>query len=245
MSASDPVAALVLAAGRGRRLGGDLPKAFIRLRGSTLVERSLRVLAAAPEVDHVTPVIARAELDRYARLGFELPIATGFARLAEPVAGGAERQDSVRAGLRSLSSDVTWVLVHDAARCLVGQDEIAAVVGAARETGAAILAVPSPDTIKQVEEGWIVETPDRSACWAAQTPQVFRRDLLDEAVEKAAAEGFQATDDAQLVERLGVRVRVALGRPSNLKITRPADLAVAEAWLAELEASSDAEASGP
>jgi 2-C-methyl-D-erythritol 4-phosphate cytidylyltransferase len=233
MSASEPVAALVLAAGRGRRLGGELPKAFVRLCGSTLVERSLRALAVAPEVDQVTPVVAREDLDRFARLGFELPAEGGRTRLEEPVPGGVERQDSVRAGLRSLSRDITWVVVHDAARCLVGRDEVAAVIGAARETGAAILALPVPDTIKQVEDGWIVETPDRSGCWAAQTPQVFRLDLLAEAMEKAAAENFRATDDAQLVERLGVRVRVVEGRSSNLKITRPGDLAVAEAWLAE------------
>ena len=244
MSASEPVAALVLAAGRGRRLGDELPKAFVRLRGSTLLERSLGALAAVPEVDQVTAVIAPEDAERFARLCFELPVEQRLARLTDPVSGGAERQDSVRAGLRSLADDVEWVVVHDAVRCLIGRDEVTAVIAAARETGAAILALPSSDTIKRVDAGWIVDTPDRSGCWAAQTPQVFRTALLREALEKAAAEGFRASDDALLVERLGARIRVVEGRPSNLKITWRGDLAVAEAWLAESDSAEAAEAAG-
>jgi 2-C-methyl-D-erythritol 4-phosphate cytidylyltransferase len=105
------------------------------------------------------------------------------------------------------------------------------VLAVARRHGAAILARPVGDTLKRVDGGRIVETPDRAECWAAQTPQVFRTEILREALTKAAAEGFQGTDDAQLVERLGVTVRVVEGDPDNLKITRHEDLALAEACL--------------
>ena len=135
------------------------------------------------------------------------------------------------AGVAALPEQIEWVAVHDAARCLVTLDEVREVISAARETGAAILATPARDTIKRVRDGRVVETPERSECWAAQTPQVFRAELLREALAKAAAEGILATDDAQLVERLGVPVRIVEGSAHNIKITLPGDLAVAESWL--------------
>lgn len=211
------VGALVLAAGRGDRLGSEVPKAFVSLRGRTLLDRSLATLRAVSLVDQVVPVVPAAHVN-------DVPGA---------VAGGAERQDSVRAGLDALEARIDWVAVHDAARCLVTVAEIESVIEAARETGAAILAIPSPDTVKIVSGDRIASTPERSSCWIAQTPQVFRVELLREAMGKARAEGFLGTDDAQLVERLGVAVRVVSGSARNLKITRPEDLRIAEALLAE------------
>ena len=134
-------------------------------------------------------------------------------------------------GLAALPETAEWVAVHDAARCLVSGAEVEAVMRAAEETGAAILARPSADTLKIVRNDAVESTPDRSACWVAQTPQVFRVELLREALDKAAAEGFVGTDDAQLVERLGVRVRVVPGSARNLKITTADDLRIAEALL--------------
>ena len=128
-------------------------------------------------------------------------------------------------------SDAQWVAVHDAARCLVAEDEVESVIRAARDSGAAILAHRSPDTVKLVRGDEIESTPDRQSCWVAQTPQVFRVDLLREALDKAEAEGFVGSDDAQLVERLGVCVRVVPGSSRNLKITTPDDLRIAEALL--------------
>jgi 2-C-methyl-D-erythritol 4-phosphate cytidylyltransferase len=160
----------------------------------------------------------------------------GLAKLADPVVGGAERQDSVRAGLAALPEDTTLVAVHDAARALVRPESVSRVVAEARESGAALLAVPARDTLKRVREGSVVDTPPREECWLAQTPQVFRVELLREGLAKADAEGFVGTDDAQLVERLGVAVRVVPGEPENLKITGPGDLAAAEAWLRQREA---------
>jgi 2-C-methyl-D-erythritol 4-phosphate cytidylyltransferase len=222
------VAALILAAGRGERLGEEIPKAFVRLGARTLLERSLSTLAAVPEVDWVQPVIAGAERERFAALDL-----SSIPKLREAVVGGAERQDSVAEGLAALPDTVEWVAVHDAARCLVSVEEVRRVLAAARETGAAVLATPARDTIKRVRDAMVVETPDRSECWIAQTPQVLRAELLREGLAKARADGVLGTDDVQLVERLGVAVRVVEGSARNFKITLPGDVAVAERLLAE------------
>jgi len=231
------VAALVLAAGRGERLGHALPKAFAPLGGRSLLARSLAALASSPEIDLVLPVVPAAELERARALCAELPTR---AKCLSPVAGGRERQDSMRAGLAALPPGVTHVAVHDAARALVRPHDVTRVVEAARRHGAALLAVRVTDTVKRVRGGVVVETPDRSECWAAQTPQVFRAELLREALAKADTAGFVGTDDAQLVERLGVAVHVVEGDPENRKVTAPADLAWAEARLAA-RAAADGE----
>jgi 2-C-methyl-D-erythritol 4-phosphate cytidylyltransferase len=223
------VAALVLGAGRGERLGEAVPKAFVPLCGKPLLVRALAAMAAAPEIDVALPVIGPSDLSRLRALESELASIPGL--LLPPVIGGAERQDSMTAGLAALPPDVAFVAVHDAARPLVACEAISRVVGAARRSGAAILAVPVRDTIKRVREGLIVETPNRLECYVAQTPQVFRVEVLREALEKAAAEGFIGTDDAEIVERIGVPVTVVPGDPSNIKITDRADLIAAERWL--------------
>jgi 2-C-methyl-D-erythritol 4-phosphate cytidylyltransferase len=224
------VAALVLGAGRGERLGETVPKAFVPLCGKPLLIRALAAMAAAPEIDIVMPVVGRSDLPRLKALESELAL---IPNLLPAVIGGAERQDSMTAGLAALPPDVTFVAVHDAARPLVAAEAIGRVVEAARRTDAAILAAPVRDTIKRVREGLIVETPNRSECYAAQTPQVFRVEVLREAMEKAAAEGFVGTDEAEIVERIGVPVSVVAGDPSNIKITDRADLVTAERWLSD------------
>jgi 2-C-methyl-D-erythritol 4-phosphate cytidylyltransferase len=220
------VAALVLAAGRGERLGAGVPKALLPIAGRPLLARAVEGLAACAEIDVIVPVVPAAERARCAAL------LHGMDRVAAPVAGGAERQDSMRAGLAALAPDVELVAVHDAARPLVRAADVARVIAAARRRGAALLAVPVRDTLKRVSDGCVTETLPRAACWAAQTPQVFRIELLREALAKAEAEGFRGTDDAQLVERLGVPVEVVEGDPRNLKITWPEDVELAEALLA-------------
>jgi 2-C-methyl-D-erythritol 4-phosphate cytidylyltransferase len=220
-------AALVLGAGLGERLGAEIPKAFVPLRGVPLMLRSLRVLDTVPAIEFIVPVVGSADGERYASMTLE-----GLAKVGNPVTGGALRQDSMAAGVAALPGSTEWVAVHDAARCLVDVADVGAVIAAARESGAAILAERVRDTIKRVRGGRIVETPDRSECWAAQTPQVFRYDLLREAIEKAGAEGWHGTDDAELVERMGVPVRVVESQAPNPKITLAEDLAQADRWLA-------------
>lgn len=237
------VAALVLGAGSGKRLReslgageservgeapGGLPKAFVPLAGRCLLLRSLEAMAASAEVDLVMPVVAREDLPRLASLESELG---EISKLRPAVAGGVERQDSVRCGLEALPAEVTHVAVHDAARPLVRPRDVSRVVRAARRSGAALLAIPVRDTIKRVEAGRVASTPPRSECYAAQTPQVFRIDWLRDALAKAEVDGVRGTDDSALVERLGVTVEVVEGDPANLKITSAEDLALAEVWL--------------
>jgi len=222
------VAALVLAAGRGDRLGEGLPKAFVALAGKPLLAHALAALGASRSIDVVIPVIAPADRGRWEALLSQL---AAHEKLAAAVVGGAERQDSMAAGLAALPRDVTHVAVHDAARPLVRPEAVERVVRAALRDGAAILAVPVRDTIKRVRGGRVVETPDRSECFAAQTPQVFRVEVLREALAKAVAAGRVGTDDAQIVEALGVAVTVVAGDVDNIKVTHPEDLPLAERML--------------
>jgi 2-C-methyl-D-erythritol 4-phosphate cytidylyltransferase len=222
------VAAVVLGAGRGERLGYAAPKAFVPLAGRPLIAHALEALAEPEEVEWVVPVIPADAHERYARLVGQLGHREKF---AAPVAGGPERQDSVAAGLAALPSDVALVVVHDAARPLVRPADVSRVIAGAWRCGGAILAVPVRDTIKRVREGRVLETPPRAECWAAQTPQVFRVELLREAHAKAEAEGRLGTDCAQLVEALGVPIEVVEGDPDNLKVTLPEDLERAERVL--------------
>lgn len=223
------VAALVLGAGRGERLGHALPKAFVPVAGESLIERSIRALAESRVIDLIQPVLAAAEFERFEALG----IGASVPGLTGPVEGGRERQDSMRAGLEALPAEIEFVAVHDAARCLVAPEDLVAVVAAAGQSGAAILGERSRDTIKRVVNGEIVETPERSECWAAQTPQVIRKDWLEAAVEAAVAAGRQATDDAQLVEWAGHSVTMVESTAPNPKMTRPEDLLLAESLLAD------------
>ena len=215
--------AILLCAGRGERLGADVPKAFVPLAGRPLFSWSLAALQSCAEVKEIVVVGP-------VRTARELLSACGasFDRIGAFVEGGAERQQSVARGLGALSPDCDLVAVHDAARALVTPDVIGRAIAAALAHGAAIAAVPLADTLKAVEGDRIVATPAREGQWRAQTPQVFRRDWLEAA---HAAAKRAATDDAALVEAMGHEVRVAGGDALNFKITTPADLALAEAWL--------------
>lgn len=229
-----PAVAIVLAAGPGERLGRGVPKALVRLAGRTLLHWSAEALARAPGVARVLCVLpetsAASEVLAPLRADW-----LGPAALDEPVAGGATRQASLGNALEALAergADEAWVLVHDAARCLVEPDDAAAVLEAARATGAALPVVPPADTVKLLRGDEVADTPDRRRLGLAQTPQAFRTELLREALGKAARDGFVGTDCASLVERLGVVVRTCAGRPGNFKVTHVEDLARAEAVLA-------------
>lgn len=217
-----------MAAGRGSRLGG-VPKQFRELAGVPVLLRSLRPFAAHPGVACVAVVLPADALG--APPDWLAPLAGERLRL---VAGGAERADSVAAGVAALPSTCEVVLVHDAARPLVSTDTIDAVLAAARTGAGALAAVPLGDTLKAVQPGSppVVErTVSREGLWRAQTPQGFPRALLERALAAARADGVQGTDDAQLVERIGGHVVVVADSPRNIKLTLQADFDVAEALL--------------
>lgn len=224
------VVALVPAAGRGLRMGGSVPKQFLSLGGEPLVIQSLRALQAAPVVGQIILAVPPADVEYCEH---EIVSRQRFTKVTKVVAGGAERQDSVRHALAQIPSDTEIVLIHDAVRPFVTPRMIAEVVAAARKEGAAIIALPMRDTVKQVRmDGMIERTVDRTPLWLAQTPQAFRRDWIETAHRKAHAEGVRATDDASLVEWLGYSVAVVEGSGENIKVTRPEDLVIGEAILA-------------
>ncbi len=229
--------ALVLAAGQGVRLGAHVPKGLVRVRDRTVLEWASEALGRAPSVDAGLPVLPEgadgtlAALERRWR---------GPARLLPGTPGGPTRQDSVERGLQSAVAALPgaeWVLVHDAARCLVQPGDAESVLEAARATGAAIPVLPLSDTIKEIDGETVSSTLDRRRLVAVQTPQAFRIPLLREALEKARRDGFTGTDCSALVERLGVEVRIVPGRPENWKLTLPADLDRAAALLPAAEDS--------
>jgi len=202
---------IVVAGGAGTRFGR--PKAFVELEGETLLARSAAALAGFAES---IAVIRPEDVDRVSLPGWTV------------VAGGARRRDSVSAGLAALSPAIDTVLVHDAARPLVSRNVVARVLDALGRVDAVIPVVPVADTLKRTDGDVVAGTVDRAGLVAVQTPQGFRRELLERAL---AASDRDATDEAGLVEQLGAPVCTVPGDPANLKITVPADLALARAYL--------------
>lgn len=230
------VVALIPAAGRGLRMGGPVPKQFLALGGFPLVVHSLRAFQSAAVIDAVVLAVPEADID-YCRS--DIVRAHGFTKVVEVVAGGKERQDSVRLALNRVDLDTEIVVVHDAVRPFLTVGMIDDVVAAARAGGAAIVALPVRDTVKQVGRDRVIErTVDRTPLWLAQTPQAFRREWLAEAHRKAQLEGVQATDDAYLIEWFGRPVSVVEGHGENIKVTRPEDLCIGEAILSSRRSSA-------
>ncbi len=216
--------AIVLAAGVGRRMGADRPKQFLRLAGRPVLGHTLEAFEQAGSIDQVVLVAPYDQVD-----GCEAFVAaSGFGKVSAVVPGGAERQDSVAAGLKAVGDEAEVIAIHDAARPLVGPEQIDAVVAAAREAGAAVVGTPVTDTVKEVAGEWVVKTLDRARLRSVQTPQAFRADLIRRAHREAARAEFVGTDDTVLVERLNMPVVVVEGRWDNLKITTPEDLEIAE-----------------
>lgn len=235
MTSGVRVGAVVPAAGRGERFGGAVPKSLITLRGHPLVQYPLEVLE---RVDEVEAVVVAAPADAVETVQ-DLARTAGLRKLTV-VPGGADRQASVACGLAALPPGPDVVLVHDGVRPFLSPSLVRAVVAAAVRDGCATAAMPVDETIKRGEEGWIHATVDRSRLYRAQTPQAFRRELLEAAHREAARAGFRGTDDASLVERLGRRVRLVPGTPINLKVTVPEDLVLVDAVLRQRETPAPA-----
>lgn len=221
-----PLIALVPAAGSGERFSGDLPKQLVEVRGWPLLAWTLERLRASG-AERIVVALPPELLDTASEF---LPEEPGLTF----VAGGATRQESVELCLAAAASEAgDLVLVHDGVRPAVAVPDVQATVEAASQTGAAVLGRPVIDTLKRVAEGVVEETVDRARLFRAETPQVFRHELLTEALASARRDGFEGTDEASLVERLpDVEIRAVAASAPNPKLTEPGDLTVIEALLA-------------
>ena len=228
-SGSD-VGVVLLSAGVGKRMGASIPKQYIKLMGLEIALHSLDtfldcdvseiVIVCAEEWQH----IFKDHLEKRGPTKCELKFTTG----------GKERQDSVKNGLAKITAPI--VAIHDAARPLLTKEEMEKVVADAAEHGAALLAVPTKATIKQAvaaDDNFVASTPKRKLLWEAHTPQVIRSDLLRKGFEKAEQENLEVTDDVSLIELLGEKVKLTEGEYTNIKVTTPEDIAVAETILRE------------
>jgi len=217
---TDRVGAVIVAAGESQRMGG-VDKVLALLGGKPVLARTVDVFQNCSSIDQIVIVLSEQNLEPGKRLVAE----QGWSKVTDVCPGGQRRQDSVMAGLSRLN-DCHWVVIHDGARPLVTEALIARGLREAKETGAAVAAVPVTDTIKAVGGDRIVhQTLLRQNLWAVQTPQVFRYPIIAEAYRRAKG---GATDDASLVEQMGGKVKLYMGAYDNIKITTPDDLVLAE-----------------
>jgi 2-C-methyl-D-erythritol 4-phosphate cytidylyltransferase len=215
----------------GKRMGGAIPKPFLRIGGRPILAHTLDVFERCDSIDDVILVIGTADLqgvseqvvDRY-----------GFTKVRKIVSGGKERQDSVREGLKAVEAGTEIVVIHDGVRPFVAPEHLSESIERCRKCGAVITAVPVKDTIKEAEDGAVTGTLDRKRLWTIQTPQTFALDLILRAHQQAFEARITATDDAALVERLGHRVHLLRGSYHNIKITTPEDLALGEMILSQI-----------
>lgn len=220
--------AVVVAAGSGRRLGSEVPKQYLPLAGKPLLIHSLVSLNSHSQVDAIVLVVGPGWEERGRQLAHKYKIN----KLTTVITGGQQRQQSVYRGLLAVPNHGKIVLIHDGARPFLAADLISRMITAARRTGAAVPVIPVKDTVKVIGPGgFIKETLDRSQLVAAQTPQSFLRDVIIKAHQDAAAERFAGTDDAMLVEKMGLPVEMVPGDENNIKITTPLDLQWAKLML--------------
>lgn len=224
------VVVLIPAAGMGRRMGASVNKQYLPLDDRPILAHTIALFDNHPRVDRIHVIIPAAEM---AQCRAEVLDPCGFRKVGELIAGGAERQDSVRNGLLACGAETgDIVLIHDGVRPLLPAELVGRVIDQVVTDGACVVGVPVKDTIKQVRDGRITGTPDRRFLWQAQTPQAFRFGQILQAHEQAVEDGFCGSDDASLVERLGLPVGIVEGSYRNIKITTPEDLLLARAFLA-------------
>jgi 2-C-methyl-D-erythritol 4-phosphate cytidylyltransferase len=223
------VLAIIPAAGTGLRMGGATPKQFLSLEGIPIFVHTLRKFAISEVIDEIFLGVRAEEMDR----AFKEVAKEHFAKNVRLLAGGASRQETVARCLDQAPPDTDVVVVHDAVRPFIELAMIQQVVDAARKDGAAILGIPSVDTVKKVERQTILGTIPRERIVLAQTPQAFRYTLLRQAFDRALAEGYYGTDESSLVEHEGHDVTVLMGSDRNIKITKPSDLPLARLFIAQ------------
>ena len=220
--------AIIVAAGDSTRMGYKLSKQLIPLNGRAAIEYTLKAFQNCDEIDEIVVAARSTDIDDIAAIAFN------FRKVSAVLTGGATRMDSVRRGMRACDKRVTHYAIHDGARVLITPKQIEKALAAAYECGAATLATPVTDTVKIIGDGGVIlSTPDRSSLWAVQTPQVFEKELYKRAMDNAISTGLEVTDDCSMVEALGESVRIVKGDYSNIKLTTPVDITIAEALLAK------------
>lgn len=225
------VCTLIPAAGKGSRMAHSVKKPYLQVAQKPILAHTIQRFEQNSAVDAIFVIVDQADFSECHATVLR-PYA--FTKVQKLIDGGETRQMSVYNGIRALSADVDFVIVHDGVRPFVTDEVIFACLAAADECGAAVAAVPVKDTIKIANtDRFIVETPAREQLWAVQTPQVFRKSLLEEAHQAAQAQQLTATDDASLVEQLGFPVKLVKGSYANVKITTPIDLRIAEVLLSD------------
>lgn len=231
--------AVLLAAGKGTRLGGDLPKQYRDIAGIPLAARSLEALASSEIITDIVMVIPEGD-EEYIREHIFPAVPEAAKKVRAFANGGAERYYSVANGLEAISWPCSYVFIHDGARPFIDHASLERLYEAVRGCGAAVAGMPSKDTVKMAgEDGYVVSTPDRSHVWIIQTPQVFEKNLITEAyremlqkLPELQAQGIHITDDAMVAEQMKkTRIRLVEASYRNIKITTPEDIAVAEAFL--------------
>lgn len=221
--------ALIVAGGSGLRMKQNARKQYLDLAGRPVIAHTLLAFEQCPHIDRIILVLPSEDIPTLSR---DILPPMYLKKEIRLVPGGDERQDSVFNGLKCLEAECRIVAIHDGVRPFVTAQQISACILAAQENGASILGIPAFDTLKRVaEDGTIAETLDRRQIWLAQTPQAFRADLIKKAHQRARADNVRGTDDAALVERLGIKVKLIPGSRNNIKITTPEDLEFCRAML--------------
>jgi len=221
------VSAVIVAAGTSKRMNDGVDKLAVQLSGKPLLAWTISRFESAEIIDEIIVVTKKDEIAKVK----EMTKSEGFRKVSSVVKGGAYRQQSAQNGLNAVSTDSKVVLIHDGARPLIRTSDIKKIVESAIENGAALLAVPSKDTVKEVQNGIVTQTLPRESVWLAQTPQGFRKELLQEAFSSAEKEGYIGTDEASLVERIGKDVAIVEGHSSNIKVTVTPDIGVVQSLL--------------
>jgi 2-C-methyl-D-erythritol 4-phosphate cytidylyltransferase/2-C-methyl-D-erythritol 2,4-cyclodiphosphate synthase len=218
--------AIIPAAGSGKRMQGGLSKQYLSLDGKPILAHALNVFQLSPDIDEIVLVTPESDLQMVRETIID---PYRISKVRHVLAGGEQRQDSVRNGLGAIGNDVEIVLIHDAVRPFISAGLIHQVVREAKKYGAVTAGTPVKDTIKRVDpDGGVLETLERQFLWMTQTPQAFERSIIQKAYRRADEDRFYATDDASLVERMGVRLQMIAASDENIKITTPADLLMAE-----------------
>jgi len=228
--------AIIPAGGSGKRMQDTISKQYLLLDRIPVLVHTLKIFQESHKIDEIFLVVPADDVE-FARRNIVEKY--GILKVTRILEGGKERQDSVRNGINSVRDDHGIVVVHDAVRPLITEDLIDIVINEAVQYGAVTVAAPARDTVKSVDDdGWVIETLERNRLWLIQTPQAFKRDIIKKAYDAAYQNNFYGTDDASLVERIGMRVKIITGSYSNIKLTTKDDILLAEFLIKKRKADA-------